>query len=80
VQYIVVVEQGEHNWSAYLPDVWGCVSTGATREEAVRNVQEALTLWCEVAAERGEPIPLPGTWTATVDIEIPQRARGAAAS
>src|SRR5581483_4392789 len=42
MQYVVVVEQGEHNWSAYAPDVWGCAATGATREEVERNIREAL--------------------------------------
>jgi predicted RNase H-like HicB family nuclease len=78
MQYVVVVEQGEHNWSAYVPDVSGCVSTGATREEVERSIQEALALWCELALERGEPIPAPGTWTAVVDVEVPSGAQVAA--
>jgi predicted RNase H-like HicB family nuclease len=75
MQYVVVVERTEHNWSAYVPDVWGCVATGATREEVERNIREALALHFEVTAEHDEPLPEPGTWTTVVDVEIPEGVR-----
>lgn len=43
-------------WIAECPDLPGCVSQGATRDEAVENVREAITLCLEVRAERGDPV------------------------
>src|SRR3954453_9962312 len=75
MQYVVVVERTEHNWSAYVPDVWGCGATGTTREEVERNIREALALHFEVTTEHDEPLPEPGTWTTVVDVGIPEGAR-----
>ncbi len=41
-EYRVEYEEGEHNWSAYSPDLPGCVSTGKTRADVERNMQEAI--------------------------------------
>jgi predicted RNase H-like HicB family nuclease len=79
-QYVVVVEEGMDNWSAYVPDVWGCVTTGRTRAEVERNIQEALTGHFAVMAEHGEAIPAPGTWTAVVEVQMPDEAPLAAAT
>jgi predicted RNase H-like HicB family nuclease len=75
MQYVVVLEQGEGNWSAYVPDAPGCVTTGATREDVEQNIREALALWLEVSAEHSQTLPEPGTWTTVVDVEIPAGAR-----
>ena len=49
----VELEQGKRNWSAYSPDVPGCVSTGKTRAEAQRNFREALEFHLEGLREDG---------------------------
>ncbi|MGA7731595.1 MAG: type II toxin-antitoxin system HicB family antitoxin [Chloroflexia bacterium] len=56
-RYLIVVEQAEGNYSAYAPDVPGCATTGSTIEETLANMQEALELYLEVNAERGEIAP-----------------------
>ena len=43
--------------SAFSPDVPGCVSTGATKDETARNMREALTLHLEALREAGSPLP-----------------------
>jgi len=58
-QYAVIYEQGETNWGAIVPDLPGCVSIGATFQEAEVNVKEAIELYLDVLKERGEPIPEP---------------------
>ena len=58
-KYLVIYEPGEHNWSAFSPDVPGCVATGKSREETERNFREALTLHLELLAEDGDDIPQP---------------------
>lgn len=57
--YAVVYERAGSNWSAYSPDVPGCISTGATREEVERNFREALAFHLEGLDRAGLPIPEP---------------------
>ena len=79
-RYVVVLEEGPNNWGASVPDVWGCVSTGKTREEAERNIREALAFHFESLRDHNEPIPAPGTWTTEVEVELPDAVRESAAS
>ncbi len=58
-QYLVVVEGKEPNYSAYSPDVPGCVAAGKTVEETLKNMKEALTLHLEGIAEDGDEFPQP---------------------
>ena len=44
---------------ATVPDLPGCASDGATPEEALVNVRDAIAMWLEAAAELGRPIPRP---------------------
>lgn len=55
--YLVVYEKSSTGYSAYVPDLPGCISTGATKEETKKNIQEAIELHLEVMAEDGLPIP-----------------------
>jgi predicted RNase H-like HicB family nuclease len=56
----VVFEPTETEWSAYVPDLPGCVSTGKTRDEVEQHIQEeAVTAQLAVMHEFGEPIPKP---------------------
>jgi predicted RNase H-like HicB family nuclease len=65
MQYAVVIEyQQGSNYSAYVPDLPGCVSTGDTLEEVQRNIQDAVSLHLRGMREDGEPIPEPTTHVA----------------
>ena len=57
--YAVVYERTRNNYSAYLPDLPGCVAAGATRDEARENIREAAAFHIEGLQEDGEPIPEP---------------------
>jgi predicted RNase H-like HicB family nuclease len=59
MQYMVVIEQGENSYGAYVPDLPGCVAVGDTREEVLELIQEALVLHLELLQEDGLLIPLP---------------------
>ena len=61
MRYAVVIEQAEGNYSAYVPDLPGCVTTGATLEETERNMREAIAFLLEGMREDGLPIPMPST-------------------
>jgi predicted RNase H-like HicB family nuclease len=58
-KYLVIYEQSIDGFSAYVPDLPGCTSAGANREEIEINIIEAIKLHLEVMEEMGEPIPKP---------------------
>ncbi len=58
-EYTVIIEQDENNFGAWVPDLDGCVSTGATLEEAEANIREAIELHLKGMREDGLPIPQP---------------------
>jgi predicted RNase H-like HicB family nuclease len=62
-RYLVVVEKTETGYSAYSPDLWGCIAAGATREEVERNMREAIELHLEAMAEDGTEPPLPQSYS-----------------
>ncbi len=55
--FVVVIEKAEHNYSAYLPDVPGCVSTGDSIEETLQNIKDALEFHLESMIEEKLPMP-----------------------
>ena len=59
MQYAMIVEKGERNYSAYFPDLPGCVATGQTLEELKQVMREALELHLRGMREDGLPIPEP---------------------
>jgi predicted RNase H-like HicB family nuclease len=56
-RFLVVIEKANGNYSAYAPDLPGCVATGATREEAEQNMHEAVQLHVNALIEDGVPVP-----------------------
>ena len=56
-RFLVVIEKANDNYSAYSPDLPGCVATGATREEAKRNMHEAIGMHVRGLLEDKLPIP-----------------------
>jgi predicted RNase H-like HicB family nuclease len=67
VKYAVVYEQTPHNWSAYVPDLPGCVAAGSTRLEVEALIQEAIRLHLALMRESGEPVPEPTTAVGSVE-------------
>ena len=65
---MVVIEETQTGFSAYSPDVLGCVSTGATLEEVNQNMQEAIELHIDGLIEEGLEIPKPSTYSAYVEV------------
>ena len=70
MKYAILIEKGSHNYSAYIPDVPGCVATGTTLEEVKQQIQEALEFHLEGLIEDGEPIPEPTTFCDYVKVKI----------
>lgn len=58
-EYAVVFERGERNWSAYVPDLPGCVAAADTRAEIEQLIREAIEFHIEGLKLRGDPVPEP---------------------
>jgi len=61
MRYVMIIEPGGRNYSAYLPDLPGCVATGKTIEELRASMREAIDLHLAGMREDGLPIPEPTT-------------------
>lgn len=70
MRYAIVIEQGKNNFSAYVPDLPGCVATGATVEEVEREIQEAIEFHLDGLREDGLPIPQPSSRVDYVEIGL----------
>ena len=68
MKYAVVYEKAANNFSAYVPDLPGCVATGATQEEVKKNILEAIEFHLEGMRIEHLPIPEPGVWAETVEV------------
>jgi predicted RNase H-like HicB family nuclease len=62
-EYVVVIEQSENGFGAYVPDLPGCVALGETREETLELIREAIELHVQSLRKSGERVP-PATSTA----------------
>ncbi|GIW41306.1 MAG: HicB family protein [Candidatus Binatia bacterium] len=72
MRYLIVVEKTETGYSAYSPDLPGCVSTGATREEVEKNMGEAIEFHLEGLKQEGYEIPAPRSYSTYVDVAAPR--------
>jgi predicted RNase H-like HicB family nuclease len=59
MSFAIVIEKGANNYSAYSPDLPGCVSTGRSIEELKQNMREAIDGHLKAMQEAGEPLPEP---------------------
>lgn len=67
MRYAVVIEKAETNYSAYVPDLPGCVATGATRAEVERRIRQAIQLHIQSMREDGIAVPEPTSICEYVD-------------
>lgn len=68
MRYAVVIEKGESNYSAYVPDLPGCVAVGDTIEETEREIQEAIEFHIEGLRADGLPVPEPSSRVEYVEV------------
>ena len=68
MRYAVVIEEAGSNFSAYVPDLPGCVATGATVEETEQAIREAIEFHLEGMREDGDPIPPPSSRVDYVEV------------
>ena len=68
MRYAIVIEQAEGNYSAYAPDLPGCVATGTTVEETENSMREAIEFHLDGMREDGLIIPTPSSRVEYVDV------------
>ena len=68
MKYAVVIEKGPESFSAYAPDLPGCVAAGNSRKEVVKLIQEAIELHLQSLRDHGDEIPPPASSFEFVDV------------
>ncbi|GAB1390668.1 MAG: hypothetical protein AMXMBFR78_16420 [Rubrivivax sp.] len=68
MRYAIVIERAEDNYSAYVPDLPGCVATGATVAEVEDQMREAIAFHVEGMREDGLAVPAPSSRVEYVDV------------
>lgn len=68
MQYLIIVEEGENSFGAYVPDLPGCIAAGETREEVLELIHEAIEFHLEDLRENGVEIPRPTSKSEYVEV------------
>jgi predicted RNase H-like HicB family nuclease len=68
MRYAVVIEKAEKNYSAYVPDLPGCIATGLTIKEVETEIREAIAFHIEGMRADGDVIPAPSSKVEYIDI------------
>ena len=67
-RYLIIIEKAKGNYSAFSPDVPGCIATGTTREEVEKEFHLALQMHLEGLKEDGLPIPRPSASVGYIEV------------
>ena len=67
-KYLIIIEETATGYSAYSPDLPGCGSTGATREQVEANIREAIEFHIEGLKQEGYPVPEPSSYSSYIDV------------
>jgi predicted RNase H-like HicB family nuclease len=70
MKYAVIIEKAATNFSAYVPDLPGCVSTGDTIQEIEHNIREAIQFHIDGLREDGLPVPEPSSLVVYVEPQV----------
>ena len=68
MRYAVVIEQAIGNYSAYVPDLPGCIATGQTLGEVESEISEAIAFHIEGMVEDGLPVPHPSSQVEYIEV------------
>ena len=67
-RYLVIIEESATGFSAFLPDLPGCIATGATRDEVEQSMREGVEFHLDGLRESGEPVPPPRSTATYVEV------------
>ncbi|MBN1293436.1 MAG: type II toxin-antitoxin system HicB family antitoxin [Candidatus Latescibacteria bacterium] len=68
MKYLIIIEETKTGFSAFSPDIEGCVATGSTRAEVQKNMKEAIQFHIEGLHEEGIKIPVPRSISQYVEV------------
>lgn len=68
MRYMVIIEQGETSFGAYVPDLPGCIAVGETEQEVLELITEAVVFHLEGLKDNGISIPPPHSYSRVVEI------------
>ena len=68
MRYAVVIEKAENNYSAYVPDLPGCVATGTTVAEVENEIRDAIKFHLEGLREDGTALPAPSSQVEYIEV------------
>ena len=68
MRYVVIIEEGENSFGAYVPDLPGCAAVAETKEELLKLIQEAIDFHIEGLREDGQPVPEPSSSVEYVEV------------
>ena len=68
MRFLIVIEKAKRGFSAYSPDLPGCVAAGATRRSVEKTMREAIEFHLEGLREEGDRVPAPRSYSAYVDV------------
>ena len=67
-KYLVIVEETETGYSAFSPDLPGCIATGKTRDEVEQTMRDAIKFHLDGMREDGDPIPVPHSYSTYCEV------------
>ena len=67
-RYLIIIEESETGYSAFSPDLDGCVATGATKEEVEKRMREAIEFHLDGLKTEGLPIPPPHSFSTYLEV------------
>ena len=70
MKYLIVIEKAKRNYSAYVPDLPGCIATGRTLVEIRKQMREAIEFHIEGMREDGLPVPEPTSCGEYVEAKV----------
>ena len=73
-RFLIIIEKGDQNYSAYVADLPGCIATGKTVEEVKANMRDAIKMHLEGMMEDQESIPPSQSMAEYIDVAIPDPA------
>jgi predicted RNase H-like HicB family nuclease len=68
MRYAIVIEEADHNYSSYVPDLPGCVATGPTVQATENEIRKAIRFHIEGLKSDGLPVPVPTTIAEYVEV------------
>ncbi len=70
MKFLIVIEPTQSGYSAYSPDLDGCIATGPTRSDVLKNIREAIEFHLDGLKQEGYELPVPQSDSAIVEVAV----------